>query len=79
MLLNIRVSDKTLRAYKNDGHQDSRMVEDLPGLCKVCLNENLMINIISFSDVHKRFRISMDTDVEKIMVHIGEERKVKFR
>ena len=64
MFLNIRVS-AILMAYKNGGHQDSKMVEDFPGVFKVWLSKNLTVNILSFTDVRKRCLITMDTDVEK--------------
>ena len=81
MLLNVRGSDNILRAYTNGGHQISKMgVRDFLGIFKVWLNMNLMVNILSFSDVRKRLRITMYNDVENIiMVHIDKEREMKFR
>ena len=35
MLLNIRKSKKTMRAYSSGGHQDSNQVGDFPGLFTV--------------------------------------------
>ena len=62
MLLNIRKSKKTMRAYSNGGHQDSNQVGNFPGLFTVWYNKNSMLNILSFRDVRKIFRITMDTD-----------------
>ena len=37
------------------------------------------MNIISFSDMRKRFRITVDTSKEAaILVHIGNEKVMKF-
>ena len=39
-----------------------------------------MVNILSFSDVRKLFRITMDTDVENtINAHVGEWKLMKFK
>ena len=45
MLLNISDSDKILRAYMNDGHQDSRMVGYFSGFFKVWFYDNSIVDI----------------------------------
>ena len=80
MLLNIRARDQTLRAYINGGHQDSKIVGDFPGFFKVWYNKNSMVNILAFSDIRKKFRITMDTNVKSTMnVHLGEGIVMKFK
>ena len=79
MLLNIKDSAKTLRAYTNGGHQDSTKEGDFPGLFKVWYNSESMLNILSFKDVRKRFRITVDTSVENaICVHMDDGKVMKF-
>ena len=37
------------------------------------------MNILAFSDVRKRFRVTMDTDVENaISVHISKDKVIRF-
>ena len=55
MLINIRKSKKTLRAYSNGGFQDSDTEGDFPGMFKVWYNPKSMLNILAFSDVRKYF------------------------
>ena len=62
MLLNVRRTSQTLRAYTNGGHQDSNMKGEVPGLIEVWFNPNSMINILSWSDVRKKYRITADTN-----------------
>ena len=79
MLLDIQKSNKTLRSYSNGGSQDSNWRGYLPGFFKVWLNVKSMLNILSFKEVRKRFRITVDTAVEStINVHIDELTVLKF-
>ena len=79
MLLNVRKSQKTLRAYSNGGSQDSNFEGDSPGTFKVWYNPSSMLNILSFKDVRKIFRITMDTDVENVIsVHMKCGKILKF-
>ena len=61
-LKNIRQSSATLRAYTNGGHQDRHEIGELPGLFPVWYNPHSMLNILSFSEGSKHFRITVDTD-----------------
>ena len=55
------------------------MVGEFPGFFKVWYNKNLMVNILTFSDVCKKFCIPVDTNVEsKINVNQGEGKVTKF-
>ena len=79
MLLNIRDGKKTLKAYTNGGRQDSTKVGDLPGFFTVWYNPNSMINILSWADVSRKFRITADTAMGKyITVHLSDTRKMIF-
>ena len=70
MLSNIRRSPQTLRALTNGGHQDSNMIGDFPNLGPVCYNKDSIANILSFADVRKVCRITMDTsDASQMCVH----------
>ena len=79
MLLNLRKSKKTLRAFSNGGFQDSKTVDTFPGMFDVWYNPDSMLNILAFSDVRKHFRVTMDTSVEnKIKVHMKEGHVLEF-
>ena len=80
MLLNITGSKKTLKAYTNGGHQDSNKPGDFPGFSKVYYNPSSMLNILSFKNVRKRFRVTIDTLVENaIYVHMDDGGILKFK
>ena len=79
MLLNLRRSKKTLRAFSNGGSQDSIYEGDFPGMFKVWYNPKSMLNILAFSDVRKCFRVTMDTAIENVIhVHLDDDRVLKF-
>lgn len=79
MLLNICKRTTTLRAFTNGGVQDSSMVAELPGFFKVWFNPKSMVNILSWADVRKKFRITADTAKEAtIFVHMEDGKKLKF-
>ena len=79
MLLNIGDRGRKLRAYTNGGHQDSNEEGDLPGFFRVWYNPRSMLNILSFRDVRKRFRVTVDTSVENaICVHVEGGKVLKF-
>ena len=79
MLLNVRRSKKTLRAYSNGGCQESNLEGDFPGMFKVWYNPESMLNILSFKDVRKHFRVTMDTSVENVIkVHLKCGNVIKF-
>ena len=63
-LRNITKSATALRAHTNGGFQDSVLQGDLPGFFKVWYNPHCMVNILAWSDVRKKFRITADTSLE---------------
>lgn len=75
MLEGVRRSKHKLKAFTNGGSQESEYRGFLPGFFEVWYNPESMINILSFDEVSKRFRITMDTGEENtIKVHIDEEK-----
>ena len=80
MLINIEDKGRKLRAYTNGGHQDSTKEGDLPGFFKVWYNPDSMVNILSFRDVRRRFKVTADTSVENsICVHMEDGKVLKFK
>ena len=78
MLINVKKSNQTLRAFTNRGNQDSNLVGNLPGFFQIWFNPKLMINVLA-SNVRKRFYITVDIEKEDILnVLIGEGRIIKF-
>ena len=60
-----------MRAITNGGHQDSHLIGDLPGFFPVWFNKNSMLNILSFAQIRKVYRITIDTDIAATMnVHL---------
>ena len=79
MLFNVRNSNRFLKAFTNGGRQDSDKVADLPGFFTVWYNPASMINILSWTNISKRFRITADTSLGKfITVHLSQSRKMTF-
>ena len=79
MLLNIRRGERKMTAYTNGGQQDSTLVGDLPGFFEVWYNPNSMINILAWSNVADRYRITSDTAKGRyISVHLSDDRKMNF-
>ena len=80
VLMNITKSASSLRAHTNGGYQDSTLQGYLPGFFKVWYNPRCMVNILAWSDIRKKFRITADTMKEPaIQVHLGNGEQVKFR
>ena len=72
ILENIIDSDTTLRCYTNGGHQDSHKKEYFRGFFYIWYNPMSMLNILSFSEVRKKFKITMNTNKEtSINAHLG--------
>ena len=72
MLINIRRAKRRLVAKTNGGPHVSDLEGELPGFFTVWFNPKSMINILSFADVRKRFRITIDTEEEScFLVHTG--------
>ena len=79
MLINIRKAKKKLVAKTNGGPHISDMEGELPGFFTVWFNPKSMINILSFADVRKRFRITIDTNEEScFLVHTGRNKPLRF-
>ena len=79
MLINIRRSRTRMRAYTNDGYQDSVYKGDFPGFFTVWYNPASMMNILAWRDVRRRFRITVDTDVDNgIHMHLKDGRNLDF-
>ena len=75
MITNIRKVNKTICAYTNRGRQDSNMIADLPDFFEVWYNPESMVNIISWSDVCKKYRITTDTSVDNtINLHVRKKK-----
>ena len=68
-----------LNDYTNKGRQDSRYIADLPGFFTVWYNPSSMINILAWSDVRRRYRITADTSIGRyIPVHLSPDRRTIF-
>ena len=79
LLTNIRNSDELLRAYINGGHQDSYMKGHYEGFFEVWFNPQAMVNVLSLSQVSKRYRITMDTaSSSNIKVHLDNGTTLVF-
>ena len=68
ILKNIVDNNTTLRYYTNGGHQDLHKRGHVPGFFYVWYNPMSMLNILSFAEVRKTFRITMDTNEETSMI-----------
>ena len=74
MLEGVRRSKHKLKAFTNGGSQELEYRGFLPGFFEVWYNPESMIDILSFDEVSRKFRITMDTGEENtIKVHIDEE------
>jgi len=79
-LTNIRKSERTLRAFTNGGSQDSTHIGYLDNFFDVWFNPNSMMNILSFSEVGKKYRITFDSATEKdIVVHGVNGKNLRFK
>ena len=80
LLENIKDSDTTLRYYTNGEHQNSHKKGYFAGFFYVWYNTMSMLNILSFAEVRKKFRITMDTNKETSMnVHLENNKIMKFK
>ena len=79
LLVNIRDSIKPINGVSNGGVMVTSKEGDLPGFFKVYYNPDSLMNILSLSDMRKRFRVTMDTSKEAAMlVHIAKSEVMKF-
>ena len=75
MLVNIRNVIRVMKAITNGGHQDSKRKGILPGFFQVWVNPLLRMNVLSWKDVRKRYRIMADTAESNIItVHLTEQK-----
>ena len=71
LLTDVRPSLVKLRAYTNGGHQDSSQVGRYADTFDVWFNPNSMVNILSFTEVCKRYRVTIDTaEGNSFIVHL---------
>jgi len=78
-LTNIRKSSKVLRAFTNGGYQDSGEVGYLENFFDVWYNPSSMMNILSFSEVAAKYRVTMDSAYRnEICVHLDGGKSWKF-
>ena len=79
ILENIVDSKTTLRCYTNGGHQYSHKKGYFPGFFYVWYNIMSMLNILSFVEVRKKFKITMDTYKKTSMiVHLENNKIMRF-
>ena len=79
LLRNIRNAPETMTLVTNSGFMKSNMKGNIINFGMVWFNENSLVNIISLAEVPKHCRVTMDTDVEPvIIVHQKSEPKMKF-
>ena len=69
------------RVYTNGGHVDYTRKANLQILpFEVFFNESSMANILSLKDVASKFKITMDTSIDRAMtVHINEHTLLRFQ
>ena len=80
MILNIRNSNQTIRAYTNRGTRIPTWWMIYLFFFKVWLNADLLVKILLFSDVCKKNRVTMYTRVVNcINVHVNEEELIKLK
>ena len=79
MLINVRKAKRKLVVNMNGGPHISNMEGELPGFFTVWFNPRSMINILSFADVRKRFRVTIDTEKQScFLVHTGKSKPLHF-
>mmetsp|Transcript_7064 Transcript_7064/g.10125 ORF Transcript_7064/g.10125 Transcript_7064/m.10125 type:complete len:190 (+) Transcript_7064:1625-2194(+) len=61
LLLNIKKANGKLRAFTNGSWQDSTEVGMVPGFFPVWYNPKSRLNIFTYADVRKKYRITSDT------------------
>ena len=67
MLVNVRNSRKSINEVSNGRVMVTNKEGDLPGFFTVYYNPNSLMNILSLSDMRKRFKVTMDTSKEWAM------------
>ena len=80
MLTDIKDTGTTMRALTNGGFQYSTEKGILPGFFPVWVNRESRMNILAWSDVRRKFRITADTEEgNHIVVHLSETNKMIFK
>ena len=80
MIVNIRKSEKIMKTETNVGTQESRLKAFLPVFFEVWFNKKSKFNILFWTDVRKKLRITADTDEDdSISVHLTKDRVIKFK
>ena len=79
MLINMRKCDKPMNGASKGGVMATDREGELPGFFKLYYNPRSLMNIISFKDMIKRFKITVDTSKENIfLVYINEGKIMIF-
>ena len=79
MILNIKESERKMKAYTNGGRQDFTLVGDLPGFFRVWYNPKSMINTLVWADIANKYRIISDTAKGRFITdHLSETRRMIF-
>ena len=79
-LIDVHDSPHTLRAYTNGGYQESTQQGTLPGFFNVWFNQDSMMNILAFSDVCKKFQVTVDTaESSTINMHLSKSHIIQFK
>ena len=76
MIINIRGCKKPINGVSNGGVLTTSKEGDLPGFFTVYYNPESLINIMSLSDIRKKFKVTMDTSVGVAMLGPFSDTKV---
>ena len=80
MAVNVRRNPTTMKEKSNGGHQISKFKADLPEFFEVRCKNTSMLNILLWVDMHKYFRITVNTHKENcINTHLFKKRVMKFK
>ncbi len=80
LLSQVRESTRHLKVFTNGGTQTSSMVGEVRNFGTVWYNPQSLANILSLAEVRKKFRVTMDTDVEPALcVHRADGTIMKFQ
>ena len=70
---------KPINGISNGGTMVTGYQGELPGFFAVYYNPESLLNILSFAEVRKKYRITMDTAEKNcIVVHLSDSRKMNF-
>ena len=78
-LNNIRKSNKSFSVHTNGGTFATQKIGDLPNFFPVYYSPTSMVNILSFAEVKRIYRITMDTaENDTIKVHMNHGQTMEF-